>query len=105
MQFGIFDQNDHGPYPLGEPVIIDLDSLCWSNPARDVGNFLASLRWKAIRESHNVAFIEAAIPSFLDGYATLRTVPDECWIARYEAGSMLKIAGRRFHKLDVSEWP
>ena len=89
----------------GEPVIIDLDSLCWANPARDLGNFLAHLRWKAIREPHHAAFIGAAIPSFLEGYETVREVPAETWMARYEAASLLKIAGRRFRKLSVSEWP
>jgi aminoglycoside phosphotransferase (APT) family kinase protein len=88
-----------------EPLMIDLDGLCSANPARDVGNFLAYLRWKSIREPHHSSFIEAAIPSFLAGYGSVRTLPDERWTARYEAGSMLKIAGRRLRKLDVSEWP
>jgi len=88
-----------------EPLMIDLDGLCWANPARDVGNFLAYLRWKAIREPHHSSFVEAAIPSFLAGYGSVLTLPDERWTARYEAGSMLKIAGHRFRKLDVSEWP
>src|SRR5438552_11153663 len=87
-----------------EPLMIDLDELCWANPARDVGNFLAYLRWKSIREPRHSSFIEAAIPRFLAGYGSVRMLPDERWTARYEAGSMLKIAGRRFRKLDVSEW-
>jgi aminoglycoside phosphotransferase (APT) family kinase protein len=88
-----------------EPVIIDLDGLCWANPARDVGNFLAHLRWKAIRQSNYAGFIRAAISAFLDGYGTVRAVPAECWRARYEAASLLKIATRRFRKLTVREWP
>src|SRR5437899_1805898 len=88
-----------------EPLMIDLDELCWANPARDVGNFLAYLRWKSIREPRHSSFIEGAIPSFLEGYGSVLMLPDERWTARYEAGSMLKIAGRRFRKLDVSEWP
>jgi len=86
-------------------VIIDLDGLCWANPARDLGNFLAHLRWKAIREPHHAGFIGAAIPSFLEGYETVRDIPAERWRACYEAASLLKIAGRRFRKLTVSEWP
>src|SRR5438094_10340473 len=88
-----------------EPLMIDLDELCWANPARDVGNFLAYLRWKSIREPRHSSFIEAAIPRFLAGYGSVRMLPDERWTARYEAGSMLKIAGRRFRNLDVREWP
>ena len=87
-----------------EPLMIDLDRLCGANPARDVGNFLAYLRWKAIRQPHHSSFIEAAIRSFLEGYGSVRTPPDERWTARYEAGAMLKIAGRRFRNLDVREW-
>src|SRR5216117_2576986 len=89
----------------GEPLMIDLDGLCRANPARDVGNFLAYLRWKSIRQPCHSSFIEAAIPSFLAGYGSVLPLPDARWTARYEAGSMLKIAGRRFRKLDVSEWP
>src|SRR5947208_879956 len=88
-----------------EPMIIDLDGLCWANPARDLGNFLAHLRWKAIREPQHAGFIGAAIPSFLEGYETVREVPAQTWMARYEAASLLKIASRRFRKLSVSEWP
>jgi aminoglycoside phosphotransferase (APT) family kinase protein len=88
----------------GEPVIIDLDGLCWANPARDLGNFLAHLRWKAIREPHHARFIGAAIPGFLEGYEAVRDIPAERWRACYEAASLLKIAGRRFRKLTVSEW-
>ncbi len=88
----------------GEPLMIDLDGLCRANPARDVGNFLAYLRWKSIREPHHSSFIEAAIPSFLAGYGSVLALPDEGWTARYQAGSMLKIAGRRFRRLDVGEW-
>jgi aminoglycoside phosphotransferase (APT) family kinase protein len=87
-----------------EPLMIDLDELCWANPARDVANFLAYLRWKSIREPHHSSFIAAAIPSFLAGYGSVRMLPDERWTARYEAASMLKIAGRRIRNLDVSEW-
>ncbi len=87
-----------------EAVIIDLDGLCWANPARDLGNFLAHLRWKAIREPHHAGFIGAAIPSFLAGYETVRDIPAKRWRACYEAASLFKIASRRFRKLTVSEW-
>ena len=88
-----------------EPVIIDLDGLCWADPARDIGNFLASLRWKAIREPRYEAFNRASIPAFLKGYESVRMLPDERRTDRYEAGSMLKIAARRFRKLNLGEWP
>jgi hypothetical protein len=89
----------------GELVMIDLDSFCWANPARDVGNFLAYLQWKAMRQPHHAAFIEAGTRSFLDGYAAVRRAPDERWTRLYTAASLLKVAGRRFRSLTVKEWP
>src|SRR5438046_211422 len=74
-----------------EPLMIDLDGLCRANPARDVGNFLAYLRWKSIRQPCHSSFIEGAIPSFLAGYGPVLMLPDEPWTARCEAGAMLKI--------------
>lgn len=89
----------------GELHMVDLDAICNANPAADVGNLLAYLRWKAIREPHRSRFIEEARRRFLDGYSSERPPPDETWIASYEAASLLKIAGRRFRNLDVHEWP
>jgi aminoglycoside phosphotransferase (APT) family kinase protein len=86
-------------------VMIDLDSFCWANPARDIGNFLAYLRWKAIRRPAQDDFIAVAGRAFLAGYAAVRPLPDATWRAFYEAVSLLKIAGRRFRSLTVKEWP
>lgn len=86
-------------------VMIDLDGFCWADPARDLGNFLAYLVWKAIRNPRQAAFIEAAQRLFLDGYRARRPLPDQAWLAVYQAASLLKIAGRRFRSLTVKEWP
>jgi hypothetical protein len=88
----------------GDLVMIDLDSFCWASPARDLGNFLAYLRWKAIRQPQNASFIEQAGRVFLDGYLASRPSPDHRWLALYQAGSLLKIAGRRYRSLSVKEW-
>src|SRR5439155_47028 len=95
-----------------EPLMIDLDELCWANPARDVGNFLAYLRWKSIREPRHSSFIEGAIPSFLEGYGSVLMLPDERWTARYALdgdgaallGKMYRdtARGRRVH--DIMRW-
>ena len=85
--------------------MIDLDGFCWADPARDLGNFLAYLVWKAIRNPQQAAFIEAAQRLFLDGYRARRPLPDQPWLAIYQAASLLKIAGRRFRSLTVKEWP
>jgi hypothetical protein len=89
----------------GNPVFIDLDSFCWANPARDVGNLLAYLHWKALRQPQYAAFIEQAAQAFSTGYQEVRPSPDPHWLAFYQAASMLKIAGRRFRSLNYQEWP
>jgi hypothetical protein len=88
----------------GELVMIDLDGFCWANPARDLGNVLAYLRWKAIRKPHDAAFIEHVGQVFLDGYRAAGRSIDQGWLARYTADSLLKIAGRRYRSLTAKEW-
>ena len=88
----------------GRMVLIDLDSICWSNPARDLGNFLGYLTWKALRQPQHAAFIQNAQQAFLAGYRTLNSLPDADWIACYQAASLLKIIGRRYTGLTYKEW-
>jgi Phosphotransferase enzyme family len=88
----------------GELVMIDLDGFCWANPARDLGNFMAYLRWKAIRKPNDAAFIERVGQLFLQGYRAAGHLIDQDWLARYTADSLLKVAGRRYRSLTVKEW-
>jgi hypothetical protein len=90
---------------VGGLTMIDLDGFCWAEAARDVGNFLAYLRWKAIRRPDDAAFIERAGRVFLEGYQAASSALDERRLALYQAASLLKIAGRRFRSLTVKEWP
>jgi hypothetical protein len=85
-------------------VLMDLDGFCWANPARDLGNLLAYLDWRAIRKPEDAALIDAAGQAFLDGYAALASMPLSSELAAFRAGSMLKIAGRRFQSLGFEEW-
>jgi len=86
-------------------AMIDLDGYCWANPARDLGNFLAYLCWKAIRQPEHAEFIERAGRAFLEGYLTVQENVDKRWLSVYQAASLLKIAGRRFRSLTFLEWP
>jgi aminoglycoside phosphotransferase (APT) family kinase protein len=86
-------------------AVIDLDGYCWSNPARDLGNFLAYLCWKAIRQPEHGQFVERAGRAFLEGYLEIQPDIDEHWLSIYQAASLLKIAGRRFRSLTFLEWP
>ena len=86
-------------------AMIDLDGYCRANPARDLGNFLAYLCWKAVRQPEHAEFIERAGRAFLEGYLTVQGDIDERWLSVYQAASLLKIAGRRFRSLTYREWP
>lgn len=86
-------------------AVIDLDGFCWANPARDIGNFLAYLCWKAIRQPEHGAYVENAGRMFLEGYCESGGDLDARWLAIYQAASLLKIAGRRFRNLNYKEWP
>lgn len=86
-------------------AIIDLDGYCRSNPARDLGNFLAYLCWKAIRQPEQGQYVERVGRRFLEGYLEIQPDIDEHWLSIYQAASLLKIAGRRFRSLTFLEWP
>lgn len=88
----------------GELVMIDLDGFCWSNPARDLGNFMAYLSWKAIRKPHDAEFIAHVGQVFLGGYQAAGRAIDPRWLRLYQADSLLKIMGRRFRSLTAKEW-
>jgi hypothetical protein len=88
----------------GGLVLIDLDGVCLAEPARDLGNLLAYLDWKAIRRPGDAAWLTRAADAFVAGYATAGPVAHER-VAAYRAGSLLKIAGRRYRSLTVREWP
>lgn len=86
-------------------ALIDLDSVCWASPARDLGNFFAYLAWKALRQPHHAPLIEQAQQAFLAGYQTYHALPEAAWLAFYQAAALLKIIGRRYTGLTVQEWP
>lgn len=88
-----------------ELLLIDLDTLCLADPACDLGNCLAYLYWKALRQPADADFMEQASAAFLAGYRSLRRLPDALALAFYQALSLIKIAGRRFATLSYREWP
>jgi hypothetical protein len=85
-------------------VMMDLDGFCWATPARDIGNLLAYLDWRAIRRPEDAALVDEARRAFLEGYAATAPLPVSPWLAAFRAASMLKIAGRRFRSLSFDEW-
>ena len=102
----------HGAFRLDQvqvsapgPVLIDLDSYCWAEPARDVGNLLAYLRWSEIRRPHTRVALAQVRAAFLSGYEGEAVAPlDGDRVRAFEAASLLKIAGRRYRKLPWEDW-
>jgi hypothetical protein len=85
-------------------VLMDLDGFCRATPARDIGNLLAYLDWRAIRRPEDAALLDGAGRAFLEGYGTIAPAPGSPWLAVFCAAPMLKIAGRRFQSLTLEEW-
>lgn len=85
-------------------IVIDLDTLCLADPARDLGNCLAYLTWKAMRQPQHAGFIAKAQQALLAGYVEQRMMPDGHRLNFYTALALLKIAGRRFRNLTYREW-
>lgn len=106
------DQFLMAPSPADDPngtepprlILIDLDTLCLADPARDLGNCLAYLTWKAIRQPQHATFIAKAQCALLAGYTAQRAAPDDRRLSVYTALALLKIAGRRFRNLTYREW-
>ena len=85
--------------------MIDLDSYCWAEPARDVGNLLAYLRWSEIRRPHTRVALAQVRAAFLSGYEGEAVAPlDGDRVRAFEAAALLKIAGRRYRKLPWEDW-
>ena len=96
----------------GSLVLIDLDGVCLAEPARDLGNLLAYLDWKAIRRPASAELIQRAAAAVMAGYRSGgggggggEPAVRADRVAVYRAGSLLKIAGRRYRSLTVKEWP
>ena len=101
----------HGAFRLDQvhlrdagPLLIDLDSYCWADPARDIANLLGYLRWRSIRQPDATDDLVRVSDAFLDGYASESTAAlANDRLRAFEAASLLKIAGRRYRRLAVKE--
>ncbi|MGH8932194.1 MAG: phosphotransferase [Egibacteraceae bacterium] len=93
------------PAAGSRPVLIDLDGFCRADPARDLGNLLAYLDWRAIRHPGDRRLLRLLADAFLQGYDQVRALPLPERLGRYEAASLLKIVGRRYRSLAFTEWP
>jgi aminoglycoside phosphotransferase (APT) family kinase protein len=86
-------------------VLLDLDGLAWAEPARDLGNLLGYLSWRAVRRPGERAALTAAGRAFAAGYRAHGPRLDPARLHNCQAITLLKIAGRRYRSLASGEWP
>jgi len=85
--------------------MIDLDSYCLAEPARDAANLLAYLRWRSIRGAAPAAAVAHVRGAFVDGYSSgSKGALNAERLRAFEAAALLKIAGRRCRSLSAHEW-
>ena len=85
-------------------VLLDLDSAGRADPGLDIGNLIAYLRWKVIRDPQRGIAVEDAIDSFTSGYSRAGAIHQRS-VDVFTAAALLKIAGRRASDQQRSEWP
>lgn len=96
---------DHLFLAPGGTTVVDLDGFCLAEPARDLGNLLAYVRWKAIRERAHAELAAGAQASLLEGYRAHGGGIERHRCQAHQAAAMLRISIRRFRNLSTREWP
>jgi len=71
-------------------VLIDMDGAGRGDPARDVGNFLAHVRLRALQHGHDPAAAAAVQDAFLAGYGGV--VPPSARVEWWRAAACLRLA-------------
>ncbi len=88
----------------GRIALVDLDGACLADPARDLGNLIAYLRWRVVRGVSALELVSAAVGSLQLGYLCAGGDVDRQRLDYWRAASMLKIIGRRFAADQADEW-
>jgi aminoglycoside phosphotransferase (APT) family kinase protein len=102
----------HGAFRPGQLLVederlalIDLDRLCWANPARDVASFVADLDIKGLHRFQHSNAVASAGGLFLRGYREAGGQVDDDWLRLYRASSLLGTLRRRFLGLRFTKRP
>jgi aminoglycoside phosphotransferase (APT) family kinase protein len=101
----------HGAFRTGQVLVddgrlqlVDLDTVCRSDPARDMGNALAYLYWAAIRGAVPSGVVAPLRAAFLASYADAGNHVSEPALAWWTGAALLKIGGRRYRSLEFRHW-
>ena len=88
----------------GEHVsIIDLDNTVRGNPASDLGLFIAHLERNALSDGRPKAPVAIVRQALIEGYRTVRDVPDESQIDLHTAAGLIQLAPHHFRNREP-EW-
>jgi ABC-type glutathione transport system ATPase component len=95
----------------GPPAVVDLDTLCWADPALDVGRYLAYLHLLAVKAGGESAadLVDDLAGNFLDGYALAGARTSEAAeaadrIAFYKSTTLVRIALHSCRQLKTSRY-
>lgn len=102
----------HGSFRTGQVLaaaagltLLDLDGLYRGDPARDIGNALAYLAWKAIRRPGIGPGVRLLLSALAEGYSARGLRVDQARLRWWQAASLVKIAARRYRQLAFHQWP
>ena len=70
-------------------ALIDLDTSCMGDPAQDIGNFLAHLKFRELQTSSDVS---SHTDAFLDGYRDVRSLPAQARVQAHTKSTLLRMA-------------
>ena len=95
---------DHLLFDGERAFLVDLDGFCAADPARDAGNLLAHLAWKAMRDPEHSSLATAAPGALLSGYGGFPGRIDRRRLGAYRALTLVRIGVSRLRNLTVAEW-
>lgn len=72
-----------------DTILVDFDTLCVSDPALDVGNFLAHLELNRLQR---IIEVDGADLAFLEGYGSRQSMDFHARVATYTRAALLRLA-------------
>jgi Ser/Thr protein kinase RdoA (MazF antagonist) len=85
-------------------TVLDLDGVCRTDSARDLGSALAHLEWQAIRHPDRGGTLEAMSGAFLAGYRSAGGCYDRQLVQWWRSAALLQVAARRYRRLEIHDW-
>jgi aminoglycoside phosphotransferase (APT) family kinase protein len=89
----------------GDLTVLDTDGVCRSDPGLDVGVALAHLRWLGARKPAVWQTLRRVERLLVAGYEREGGPLDRDALLWWRAAGLLKVAIRRYRRLEVDSWP